>query len=104
MLTQWARLTALFALACVAFLFVSVASAQDQRMPSGVGQVDDTLAAVLRQVGFTGRIESTLQRRIGHRIDPHLADLGRLLWFDTLTGLNDDNTCPGCHSPTNGFC
>ena len=27
-------------------------------------------------------------------------DLGRLLWFDTITGLNDDNTCAGCHSPT----
>ena len=34
---------------------------------------------------------------------PKLADLGRLLWFDTLTGLNNDNTCGGCHSPTNGF-
>jgi cytochrome c peroxidase len=25
------------------------------------------------------------------------------LWFDTVTGLNGDNTCAGCHSPTNGF-
>ena len=32
-----------------------------------------------------------------------LADFGRLLWFDTITGLNDDNTCGGCHSPTAGF-
>jgi cytochrome c peroxidase len=32
-----------------------------------------------------------------------LADLGRNLWFDTLTGLNDDNACAGCHSPTAGF-
>ncbi|HLH54665.1 MAG TPA: cytochrome c peroxidase, partial [Verrucomicrobiae bacterium] len=28
---------------------------------------------------------------------------GRLLWFDTLTGLHNDNTCGGCHSPTRGF-
>ena len=26
-----------------------------------------------------------------------------MLWFDPFTGLNDDNTCAGCHSPTNGF-
>ena len=44
-----------------------------------------------------------LEGRIGHRIDPQLVDLGRMLWFDTITGLNNDNTCAGCHSPTNGF-
>ena len=26
-----------------------------------------------------------------------------MLWFDTITGLNGDNACAGCHSPTNGF-
>ena len=30
-------------------------------------------------------------------------DLGKLLFFDTVTGLHNDNTCAGCHSPTNGF-
>ena len=25
------------------------------------------------------------------------------MWFDPIQGLNDDNTCAGCHSPTNGF-
>ena len=25
-----------------------------------------------------------------------------MLWFDTVTGLNDDNACAGCHSPA-GF-
>ena len=58
---------------------------------------------MLRKAGFTGRIEATLERRLGHRIDPQLADIGRLLWFDTITGLNNDNTCAGCHSPTTGF-
>ena len=24
-------------------------------------------------------------------------------WFDIIGGLNNDNTCGGCHSPTNGF-
>ena len=93
----------LFAMFGVALLVASVASAQDTGKPSSVNQFDEDLAAVLRTAGFTGRIESTLQGRLGHRIDQQLADVGRLLWFDTITGLNDDNACAGCHSPTNGF-
>jgi cytochrome c peroxidase len=61
------------------------------------------LTDTLQELGFTGRIEDTLEDRLGRRIDRKLADLGRLLWFDTITGLNNDNTCAGCHSPTNGF-
>ena len=61
------------------------------------------LKAVLSALGFTGRMESTLEQRLGRPVDRQLADLGRLLWFDTVTGLNDDNSCGGCHSPTNGF-
>jgi len=61
------------------------------------------LRAELEQEGFTGRTESTLTRRLGRPVDVKLANLGRLLWFDTVTGLNGDNTCAGCHSPTNGF-
>ena len=61
------------------------------------------LQAVLRQDGFTGRMESTLEQRLGRRLDMPLADLGRNFWFDTLTGLNNDNACAGCHSPTAGF-
>jgi hypothetical protein len=48
-------------------------------------------------------MEQTLTKRLGRPVDRRLADLGRLLWFDTVTGLNDDNSCGGCHSPTNGF-
>ena len=58
---------------------------------------------VLRQAGLTGRIESTLEQRLGRRLIPKLADLGRLLWFDVSGGLHSDNTCGGCHSPTNGM-
>ena len=61
------------------------------------------LTDTLQELEFTGRIEDTLEDRLGRRIDRKLADLGRLLWFDTITGLNNDNTCAGCHSPTNGF-
>jgi cytochrome c peroxidase len=70
---------------------------------ANVATLDDELTARLRELGFTGRIAETLERRLGRRLDPRRADLGRLLWFDTITGLNNDNTCAGCHSPTNGF-
>ncbi|HJP90784.1 MAG TPA: cytochrome c peroxidase [Pyrinomonadaceae bacterium] len=65
--------------------------------------LDQQLKAVLASNGFTGRVESTLEQRLGRKVDNQLADLGRLLFFDTVGGLNNDNNCSGCHSPTNGF-
>src|SRR5687768_9348786 len=65
--------------------------------------VDAALRASLTRLGFTGRIASTLELRLGRRVDRQLADLGRELWFDPIQGINDDNTCGGCHSPSNGF-
>src|SRR5215831_13342261 len=65
--------------------------------------LNNTLAAALKQAGFTGSIQATLEPRLGRSINPKLANLGRLLWFDKLTGLHSDNTCAGCHSSTNGF-
>jgi cytochrome c peroxidase len=65
--------------------------------------LDDQLTAVLAEHGFTGRIESTLEQRLGRNLDNQLVDLGRLLFFDTVGGLNNDNNCSGCHSPKNGF-
>lgn len=80
-------------------LFTSVPrSAAD----SSVG-MDQELEAILAQHRFTGRIESTLEQRLGRHIDNQLADVGRLLFFDTVGGLNNDNNCSGCHSPTSGF-
>jgi cytochrome c peroxidase len=67
------------------------------------GDVDAALQNFLARLGFTGRIAEQLETRLGRRIDPPLADLGRQLWFDPIQGLNNDNTCGGCHSPTNGF-
>jgi len=73
----------------------------------GAASLDGNLRAALAGAGFTGTIEQTFHTRIeanlGRPIDPKLADLGRLLWFDTLHSLHADNTCGGCHSPTNGF-
>ena len=65
--------------------------------------LDDQLSAVLSQHGFTGRVGSTLERRLGRKIDKKLADLGRLAFHDSLLGLNNDNSCSGCHAAPRGF-
>ena len=99
MKTRTTKLSALFIGAVGWALLVLIPqSSADSR-----AGLDQQLDAVLVQLGFTGRIESTLEQRIGHHIDNQLADLGRLLFFDTVGGLNNDNNCSGCHSPTNGF-
>src|SRR4051812_39626420 len=67
------------------------------------GGLDFQLRSDLTAAGFTGQVESTLVQRLGRPLDPQLADLGRLLWFDEISGLHSDNACGGCHSPTNGF-
>jgi cytochrome c peroxidase len=103
MLKRWEQRPVIILVSFITLLFAVGAAAQDQRPPARGSQLDQDLAVVLRQAGFTGRIESTLEQRLGHRIDARLADLGRMLWFDTLTGLNDDNACAGCHSPAAGF-
>jgi cytochrome c peroxidase len=65
--------------------------------------VDAELTARLRALGFTGAVGSSLTGRLGRPLDPRLAETGRLLWFDPILGLNDDNACAGCHSPAAGF-
>ncbi|MBK8906160.1 MAG: hypothetical protein IPM53_33585 [Anaerolineaceae bacterium] len=88
----------------LALLSASLTNARaSSPLPQHDRQLDRVLTAVLHQHGFTGRVESTLETRLGRPLDPQLAAIGRLLWFDTITGLNDDNTCAGCHSPTAGF-
>jgi cytochrome c peroxidase len=69
----------------------------------GTDPLDRRLAGVLRAHGFTGRIEEQLEVRLGGKIDPARAELGRLLFFDPLLGINLDNACAGCHSPRHGF-
>lgn len=70
---------------------------------NGSAQLDAELKSVLQKYGFTGRIESTLESRLGRPIDRRLADLGRLLFFDRSGGLHNDNACAGCHAPGAGM-
>src|SRR5215472_16841678 len=83
----------------IALLFISCGLVHGQNPQD----LNNTLTAVLKQAGFTGLIQATLEPRLGRTINQKLANLGRLLWFDKLTGLHSNNTCAGCHSPTNGF-
>ena len=39
------------------------------------GDLDRGLATILRSAGFTGRIEATLEARLGRRLDRRRADL-----------------------------
>jgi len=84
------------AVACVASLMAASTALADK-------DLDGQVLAALREAGFTGTIQSQLSPRLGRPLNPQLADLGRLLWFDKLGGLHDDNTCGGCHSPSRAF-
>src|SRR5258705_673651 len=92
------KLPLILLLAISGILIVTQNSAKADHDP-----IDQELATRLSELGFTGRIESTLEQRLGRHLDQRRANLGRLLWFDTIGGLNNDNTCAGCHSPTNAF-
>jgi cytochrome c peroxidase len=69
----------------------------------GGSPLDQKLRQILQRAGFTGRMQSTLEARLHRKIDPRMARLGNLLFFDTIGGLHDDNTCAGCHVPSAGF-
>ncbi|MBC8106785.1 MAG: hypothetical protein H7Z14_09365 [Anaerolineae bacterium] len=92
-------------LIAAAMMFASslALAARDADNDERGASLDTRLARVLREHDFTGRVELTLPDRLGRRIEYDLANLGRLLWFDNVHSLHRDNTCAGCHSPTNGF-
>lgn len=66
-------------------------------------ELNNQLRAILAQHQFTGRVESTLQTRLGRPLNAAKAEVGRALFFDKFVGLHGDNSCAGCHSPLNGF-
>jgi cytochrome c peroxidase len=66
-------------------------------------KVDTPLVRLLKQAGFTGTVQSSVETRLGRPINPALADLGRLVFFDNIMGLHNDNSCAGCHSPAVGL-
>jgi len=84
------------ALACGAAMIAAPLALAEENLDGQVG-------AALRTAGFTGTIQAQFLPALGRALNPQLADLGRLLWFDKSGGLHDDNTCGGCHSPSRAF-
>jgi cytochrome c peroxidase len=84
-----------FRMATILAIVAGGATAQDD--------VDSQLVAALQRAGFTGTAGSSIETRLGRPINPKLANLGRLLFFDKIPSLHSDNACAGCHSPTAGF-
>lgn len=115
---RWAKLCVAVVLTCAFGLALTSSTLNLQIAPDVVyadgrnqGQNDRALNQELRArlaaAGFTGEIERKFTRRLrqslGRPIDRKMAELGRVMWFDTGLSLGRDNTCGGCHSPTNGM-
>jgi len=92
-------LAAFYVIAAFMSMYPSDAQAEDDH----ASRLDRQLIRVLQNAGFTGNVGATLEARLGRRIDPAMADLGRFLFFDKILGLHGDNSCAGCHSPAFGF-
>jgi cytochrome c peroxidase len=79
-----------------AFLWASLAPGSAR----GDDSLDQELTAALAGRGFTGRVESTLEARLGRPINKRLAAVGHMLYYDAILGIKEDNACAACHSPT----
>ncbi|HEU4596877.1 MAG TPA: cytochrome c peroxidase [Pyrinomonadaceae bacterium] len=87
----------------VALLFGGAMFLTPRISEAGASALDEQLAAVLNQHGFTGRAGSSLEQRLGRKLDRQLAELGGSAFHDSLLGLADDNSCAGCHAAPAGF-
>ena len=65
--------------------------------------LDQQLETVLAQHGFTGRIESTLERDWAAPSTVSSRTPAGCSFSTPSAGLNNDNNCSGCHAPTHGF-
>ena len=95
---RWMTITVLALVACAIVTLAARTSAK-----ADDSALNNQLSTLLSQHGFTGRVGQSLERRLGRKIDNQLADLGRLAFHDSLLGLNDDNSCAGCHAAPLGF-
>jgi cytochrome c peroxidase len=71
--------------------------------PAEGAELDESLQRLISIRGYTGRIEEQLIARLGRPIDDRLAEIGRLLFFDPVLSITEDNACAGCHGPNVSF-
>ncbi|MDE3004141.1 MAG: hypothetical protein OXU33_01080 [Gemmatimonadota bacterium] len=103
---QGLRLTLAFAIAGS-----GLAACSDQPVVPTTQQIDDgsgleldlELQLQLSLMGIDGRIEERFTEKLGRDIDQVLAETGRLLFFDPILSLTQDNSCSGCHGPNVSF-
>ena len=103
MKVQIAKVTVILIFTVTSAIFYGLAPQLPHVAADNVSEIDQQLAAVLGEQGFSGRMDTEVERRLGRQVDNQLADLGRNLFFDTVGGLNNDNNCAGCHAPSAGF-
>jgi cytochrome c peroxidase len=92
------KVFSLLVFAC-AFSWASLAP----RSARGDDSLDTELKSILANYGFTGRIESTVEARLGRPVNQKLASAGHLLYYDAILAIKEDNACAACHSPTTGY-
>jgi cytochrome c peroxidase len=85
------------------FLFLALAAPAFAADLTPAADLNNQLRSALARYRFTGRMETTLETRLGRPINAAKVELGRALFFDKFVGLHGDNSCAGCHSPMNGF-
>jgi len=71
--------------------------------PVPIEDLDATLQTLLAAHRFDGRIEEQLEVKLGRPVDDRLAEVGRLLFFDRVLSITEDNSCAGCHGPNVAF-
>ncbi len=99
---RFAGVATLLAVSSVLSFVAAVHAGGAPAANAGPSVLDRRLIQVLRKAGFRGNVQATLEARLGRKVDPALADLGRLLFFDKILGLHGDNSCAGCHAPAFG--
>ncbi len=88
---------------CVYAADVVTTNTVDSSSSASINSLNNTLVGLLQNAGFTGQIDSTLTTKLGRPINTKLANIGNLLFFDSILSLGNDNNCSGCHSPLTGF-
>jgi cytochrome c peroxidase len=71
--------------------------------PLSGATMDERLVTSLGLSRITGRIEESLVAKLGRPLDDRLAEVGRLLFFDPILSITQDNSCSGCHGPNASF-